>query len=499
MSNNNIDVKTYHKNKILINKFNTLISSLKEKGCSKLKNYNKPEDILEIDNLYSSNSDLSCYSSDSSSSSTSEISYHYPINLDAQEKYIFNYTNNNQNTNQNNNQTQLKIIEKIGSGAFCRVYKVLNIETNKLYALKIFKSGKNYLEYYENEVKIHNIISKHINYKKHIVILNEHFTVTSEYGTHGCILYELCGEDLGKLLNKCDDNSLPLPMVKKIIQEVLKALSILHENNIIHTDLKPENILLVNNINNIEDFDDFHIKLIDMGSSMLENEIDTHSIGTDPYLAPEVVLRGDYDKSVDIWALGNVIFELTTGSLLIDPEDYYQYSETSSYSSYNSDESDNNSTNSSNTNSSNNSNTNSSNNSTNSVSNNSNDYSDDDDEDCGNYEYIHTHISLFHKIFGPIPKDLIENSEYYDLFYTKNGKLNNIPRYIHRTSIKDILENNYEFNNKNDASEINSILEFIFKYDPKDRPTINNILKHNFFKGNLKKQYLNILRNQNLN
>ena len=127
-------------------------------------------------------------------------------------------------------------------------------------------------------------------------------------------------------------------MVKKIIQEVLKALSILHENNIIHTDLKPENILLVNNINNIEDFDDFHIKLIDMGSSMLENEIDTHSIGTDPYLAPEVVLRGDYDKSVDIWALGNVIFELTTGNLLIDPEDYYQHSETSSYSSYNSDD-----------------------------------------------------------------------------------------------------------------------------------------------------------------
>ena len=91
MSNNNIDVKTYHKNKILINKFNTLISSLKEKGCSKLKNYNKPEDILEIDNLYSSNSDSSCYSSDSSSSSTPEISYHYPINLDTQEKYIFNY------------------------------------------------------------------------------------------------------------------------------------------------------------------------------------------------------------------------------------------------------------------------------------------------------------------------------------------------------------------------------------------------------------------------
>ena len=476
-NNKDNNIEQTYKNTEIINKFNYLITSLKERGYSKLQNYNKPEDIMEVDDIYSSDSSNSTYSD------TEEVSYHYPITIENnEEKHILNYKIND-------NIKKLKIIDKIGSGTFCRVYKVLDIDTNKLYALKIFKSGKNYLEYYENEIKIHNIISKHPNYKKHIVILLHAFITCSEYGNHGCILYELCGEDLGKILNKCDDNSLPLPMVKKIVLELLKALSILHENNIIHTDLKPENILLVNSINNIEDFDDLHIKLIDMGSSMLEDEIDTHSIGTDPYLAPEVVLRGDYDKSVDIWALGNVIFELTTGNLLIDPEDYYQDSETSSCS-YNSNDS----------NSDNNSNSDSgSNNTSDSMSYSSNEYSDDDDEDCGNYEYIHTHLSLFHKMFGPIPKDLINNSEYYDLFYTKNGKLNNIPRYIHRANIKDILENNYEFNNKNDAQEINTILEYIFKYDPKKRPNINSILKHNWFKGNLKKQYMNILRKQNLN
>jgi serine/threonine protein kinase len=398
-------------------------------------------------------------SSDDESSVFSDdtIGYHYPIE---------------------NNETigEYKILEKIGSGRFCRVYKV---EKNNLhYAMKVYKSSSSYIEYYENEIKNHKILYNDNNYKKYIVELIETFMIESDYGTHGIILFELCGNSLAQLLNNSDEGTLPEPIVKHIMKQVLNGLKIFHNHNLIHTDLKPENLLLKKEYRLIKNIDEIEIKISDLGSSLIETEIDTYSVGTDQYLPPEVILRAPYEKSIDIWGVGNVIFELLTGNNLIDPDQYFndcdsdsdlEDEEESNYEENEEEDDDNNS----------------------SIC------SDDDDDDCGNFEYIYTHIALFHKVLGPIPKELIEKGENYDLFYRKSGKLNRIPRYIEKTSIKEILETEYSFHDNQIIDNITNILEYIFKYMPCDRPSIDQLLNHKWFQGDFKKQYQDLLEKIN--
>jgi len=86
-------------------------------------------------------------------------------------------------------------------------------------------------------------------------------------------------------------------------------LEFLHKNNMVYRDLKPENILLD---------DKGHVKLTDFGlSKILEDEDDKAFTlcGTPQYLAPEVLLRQGYDKMVDWWSLGCVMYEMLVGRL----------------------------------------------------------------------------------------------------------------------------------------------------------------------------------------
>lgn len=76
---------------------------------------------------------------------------------------------------------------------------------------------------------------------------------------------------------------------------------------IIHRDIKPENILLD---------EQGAVKLADFGWSNFfsdEQRRQTYC-GTPEYLAPEMIKQSGHDKSLDIWNLGVLLFELLTGS-----------------------------------------------------------------------------------------------------------------------------------------------------------------------------------------
>ena len=91
--------------------------------------------------------------------------------------------------------------------------------------------------------------------------------------------------------------------------ELVLALEYLHNNNMIYRDLKPENILLDAN---------GHIKLTDFGLSKLLNSSKQKAFticGTIQYIAPEVFIDKGYDKMVDWWSLGCLIYEMFVGKL----------------------------------------------------------------------------------------------------------------------------------------------------------------------------------------
>ncbi|XGW25250.1 hypothetical protein V3C99_006572 [Haemonchus contortus] len=87
----------------------------------------------------------------------------------------------------------------------------------------------------------------------------------------------------------------------------LEALQYLHDRNIVYRDLKPENILLDRN---------GYPKLVDFGfAKRLGAEGRTWTFcGTAEYVPPETVLNKGHDTSMDLWALGILLYELLTGA-----------------------------------------------------------------------------------------------------------------------------------------------------------------------------------------
>ena len=94
--------------------------------------------------------------------------------------------------------------------------------------------------------------------------------------------------------------------VKFYAAQIALAIGELHSKGIAHRDLKLENILV--------DERGF-LKVIDYGlaKNLAEGETTTSFCGTPEYLAPEMVTHAGHDFSVDWWALGVLIYEMTIG------------------------------------------------------------------------------------------------------------------------------------------------------------------------------------------
>ena len=96
-----------------------------------------------------------------------------------------------------------------------------------------------------------------------------------------------------------------------IMNQLASGVKYLHQYGIVHRDLKPDNIMITQQ-------NDFGvIKIMDFGLSKIvsPHEKMVEGYGTLSYVAPEVLLRTPYNKEVDIWSMGVILFYMLSGKL----------------------------------------------------------------------------------------------------------------------------------------------------------------------------------------
>ena len=196
-------------------------------------------------------------------------------------------------------------LKLLGRGSFGEVLLVRLKANKKVYAMKILNKKILKIKRQQVHTKTERDLMVKINCP-FIVNIKSAFQdvsklyIVSEFMQGGDMFYHMHDGQIVIFSNE---------KTRFYIMELVLALEALHKNNMVYRDLKPENILLDSK---------GHVKLTDFGlSKILETEEDKAFTicGTPQYLAPEVLEKKGYDKAVDWWSLGCVMFEMLVGKL----------------------------------------------------------------------------------------------------------------------------------------------------------------------------------------
>ena len=183
-----------------------------------------------------------------------------------------------------------------GRGGFGEVYYALS-DSGREVALKLVHT-------YE-QIELRGI-SQCMNLKSpHLVTI---FDVRhSEDGRPWVIMEYVSGPSLRQLLD-ASPSGLGTQKAAFFLREIGKGLTYLHDCGIVHRDLKPGNIFYENGYVKIGDYG------LSKAISTSQHSGQTVTVGTVHYMAPEIG-AGKYDKSIDIYALGALLFEMLTGQV----------------------------------------------------------------------------------------------------------------------------------------------------------------------------------------
>lgn len=214
---------------------------------------------------------------------------------------------NNESTRSDRNRTTEKkpiddryeILNRIGRGSYASVYKAINREDGKIYAIKKIPMTSE-STYLINEIKImseceHNNIVRYLGSDCSV----KEVSIVMEYCRGGSV------KDVMKYL----DCTLNYKQILVVLRDVLRGIEYLHSKGKIHRDVKAANILLHEN---------GMAKLGDFGVSEPSETSTTKQsiIGTLLWLPPEVInhnIDSSHSSVIDIWSLGITIIEMADG------------------------------------------------------------------------------------------------------------------------------------------------------------------------------------------
>ncbi|CAB3386341.1 Hypothetical predicted protein [Cloeon dipterum] len=139
---------------------------------------------------------------------------------------------------------------KLGWGQFSTVWLAWDNLEKRFVALKVIKSAQQYADVARDEMRLLVEVRRHHSQEgiigaDRVVQMLDSFTLTGPNGNHQCMVFDVLGVTLLKLIAESDYKGIPLTHVRQVIRQVLEGLHYLHAVcGVIHCDIKPENILL---------------------------------------------------------------------------------------------------------------------------------------------------------------------------------------------------------------------------------------------------------------
>lgn len=200
-----------------------------------------------------------------------------------------------------------EIHELIGVGGMANVYRCTDTIDDREVAIKILKD-----EYLNNE----EFIRRFKNESKAIAMLS-HPNIVKVYDVsfgdriQYIVMEYIDGITLKEYIDR--QGIIEWKDALHLITQVLKALQHAHECGIVHRDIKPQNIMLLQ---------DGTIKVTDFGIARFSDKntrtMTEQAIGSVHYIAPEQAKGDVTDGKTDIYSVGVMLYEMTTGKLPFD-------------------------------------------------------------------------------------------------------------------------------------------------------------------------------------
>ena len=196
-------------------------------------------------------------------------------------------------------------IKQLGKGAFGSVYLVSERSTRRSWVMKrVALKGMNTRE---RQAAFQE--SRLLQRLRHPHICSYQDSFVDKQKNELCVVMTFCpGGDLHGQVKDHQRRRKPVEeaQVAEWLLQLTLALQYIHQRHIIHRDLKTQNVFLMA---------DRSLKLGDFGVSRVltsPTELAKTCVGTPYYMCPELMRRQRYSNKADMWALGCVVYELTT-------------------------------------------------------------------------------------------------------------------------------------------------------------------------------------------
>src|SRR4051812_12001795 len=198
-----------------------------------------------------------------------------------------------------------RLLERVGEGGMGEVWKAHDDNLDRDVAIKMLLRGTLSNPTSRERFRREALVLSRLSHPGVATI----FDFDSRDGCEFLVMEYVAG---GTLESRIGDGPLPIDSVTRIGGAIADALEHAHRHGILHRDLKPGNVVLSG---------DGYPKILDFGLALLLS--DAKSIGrmTEPgviigslaYMAPEQLFGEPGDARTDVYALGTLLFELTTG------------------------------------------------------------------------------------------------------------------------------------------------------------------------------------------